>query len=79
MGKTILFINILKKIVSLQNQFVIVPTMDLTHPADQLIHGCKYEIVIEDEVSNYHKNQTFHYEIPGKFFIVSKKKLINIL
>lgn len=57
----------------LQNQFVIIPTMDLTHPADQLIQGCTYEIVIEDEVFNNHKNQTYHYEIPGKFFIVTKQ------
>lgn len=48
--------------------------MDLEYPADQLIHRCKYEIVIEDKVFNNHTNQTFHYEIPGECFVEKKHK-----
>lgn len=40
--------------------------MELTHPADHLVHRCAYEIIIEDDVFNNHTTQTFHYEIPGK-------------
>lgn len=44
--------------------------MELEHPADQLIHGCKYDIVIEDDVFSNHTNQSFRYEIPGRKFYI---------
>lgn len=63
----------------LQNQFLIIPTTDLEYPADQLIHRCKYEIVIEDKIFNNHANQTFQYEIPGEFVVEKWKNKKSLL
>ncbi|KAJ8948355.1 hypothetical protein NQ318_019340 [Aromia moschata] len=46
----------------LTKHFIIEPSMELEHPADDLIHGCSYNITLKDKRIN--KTQILTYKVP---------------
>lgn len=47
---------------ALENHFIIRPSMDLQHPADHIIHGCAYNLTLEDKNSS--RSQSLLFKIP---------------
>ncbi|XP_050497912.1 platelet-derived growth factor receptor alpha [Diabrotica virgifera virgifera] len=47
-----------------QSETLIIPSLNLANPADNLVNGCEYEIIIETHDLLENLEQTFIYQIP---------------